>query len=439
MRNGTTIGRIRWTYFALTGLFWFSTAMLAPLYVIFLMKRGLTLGDVGLWAGTNTAAVLLLELPTGGLADAWGRGRTYAAANGIISVSLLLMALVPGRSVLFIGAALFGAGRALSSGSLDAWFIDSLKAEAPETDIEKELGPAGAVSLAALAAGSLLGSVLPGLAGRWGGPDGARAVALPLIADSLLKAVLAIATLVLIREDRRRESGARPLISSLKAFPDISTAVKRVIASDPRIRRLLAAGTVLALASGSLETFWQPRFLDITGRESGVVFGLVLSGGFLAAAAGSLVVPGMTKRLGGRRHLTALLGTVAAAAALGLLASVGKALPTALMLALCYLFLEAAGLPRKAMLNDAIPSEIRATMLSVDSLALYVGFSGIVLLGFLAQKSGIPVVWRLVAGVSFAGSWLYTGLGRKEKDGAQNPGRIDGRAAEGSDSCRGMV
>lgn len=419
MRSNNPIRRTRRLYFSLISLFWFSTALLTPLYVIFLMKRGLDLGDIGLWAGANTAAVILLELPTGGLADAWGRGRTFAAANLVISCSLLLMAVIPGRSILFIGAALFGAGRALSSGSLDAWFIDSLKEADPGIDIEKELGPAGAVSLAALAAGSLLGSMLPELAGRFESRSGLSAFAVPLIADSILKSVLAVLSLTLIRDSRGRgTSKGDPLVTSVKSLPGILRPVRKVVAANPMVRRLLVAGAVLAFGSGSLETLWQPRFAAVTGRESGVVFGLVLSGCFLAAAAGSLIVPRVTDRLGGRRYLTCLFGAGASSAAFLLLSFVGQGLPLALMLALSYFFLEAVGIPRKAMINDVIPSEIRATMLSVDSLALYIGFAGIAALGFLADRSGIPVVWRLVAGVSFAGSWLYSGLGRKVFNGA---------------------
>ncbi len=400
------VRKIRTIYYLLTGAFWFSTALLVPLYILYLMERGLNLGQIGLWAGANTAAVILLEIPTGGLADSWGRGRTYSTANLIIACSLLLMVLIPGTAVLYIGAAIFGAGRALSSGSLDAWFIDALIAENPKTDIEKELGPAGGIQLLALALGSVLGAMLPTLVSV---PflQSYPALAIPLLADASIKVLIAILTGILVKEPLRHDSAFQALKESVAAVPKIFKSVRLHLGRENLLIALFVAGTSISFVSGSLETLWQPHFSDLSGYTSGVRFGFVLAGGFLSGALCSFLAPGVTSLLGGRRYLTAMLFSILTTVAMILLSRAGTSLGMALAMSMVFFASEGIGVPRRALLNDLVPGDMRATILSVDSLVSYIGFAGIVGIGFLAESRGIPFTWRIVAFVAFPASLLY--------------------------------
>lgn len=409
-----SLKRIRATYYLLHGLFWFSTSLLAPLYILFLMQKGLDLGQIGLWAGANTLAVIILELPTGGLADAWGRGRTFATANVIIAVSLLLMVLVPGKGILFVGAAVFGAGRALSSGSLDAWFIDALKIINPNVDIERELGPAGAVALTALAIGSLIGSVLPGLPFSVSLLPGLPPLALPLLLDALLKIFTSVLTMLLIREPSRHETAFHALRVSLSEIPMMLSSIKSVLGRNRSLLWLFAGSAFIALGFGSLENLWQPRFALISGQDSGIMFGVVMASCFFAGALCSILAPLVTRLFSGRRYYTAFLFSIFTSGALFLLSFSAKSGLMAVSLMLAYFAGEGVSVPRKAMLNDGVPSAMRATMLSVDSLASYIGFAGITALGFLAASRGIPIAWRLVAIVLLPASGVYIAYGRKE-------------------------
>jgi len=65
----------------LTALRWLPTGMLIPVLVVLMQDRGLTLAQVGMVSATQSIVVLLLELPTGGLADAVGRRPVLAAVR----------------------------------------------------------------------------------------------------------------------------------------------------------------------------------------------------------------------------------------------------------------------------------------------------------------------------------------------------------------------
>jgi len=406
--------RVRLTFYSLSGLFWYSTALITALYVLFLMEKGLNLAHIGIWAGANTMTVILLEVPTGGLADAWGRGRTFALASLLLSGSLVLMAVVPGIPVLFIGAVLFGAGRALSSGSLDAWFVDALKKADPDGDIERDLGMAGGIVLLALAAGSLTGGALAGLSLPAGLQGDLPPLALPVLTDAGLKIILAVLTLVLIREPRRHESPWKALSASLRTVPQIARTAADTIRGARILPWLFTGGAALALGLGAVESFWQPRFLELSGINGTgkLVFGAVMAACFAGGAAVSMAAPLVTRLLGGKRHWSAFLFTLLFSGSLLMLAFSESRGFMAIFMILCYSIAEGSAVPRRALLNDAVPAEVRATMLSVDSLVMYIGFGGIVGLSFLAQAGGIPAAWKLAAAVIALLAFSYVAAGR---------------------------
>ena len=68
------------------------------------------------------------------------------------------------------------------------------------------------------------------------------------------------------------------------------------------------------------------------------------------------------------------------------------------------------------MVNEEIPAERRSTMLSVQSLASYVGgFSGSVILGYLAQNISISAAWIVAGVLSMVSLFLYVGVDRRRQ------------------------
>ncbi|NNH24459.1 MFS transporter, partial [Pseudokineococcus marinus] len=119
-------------YVALTALRWFPTGLLVPVLVLLAVDRGLSLTEVGLVAAAQGVVVLLLELPTGGLADALGR-RPLLVVAGIVGTAALAVLLVAGSPAVYAAAfALMGVWRALDSGPLQSWYVDA--ALAADTD-----------------------------------------------------------------------------------------------------------------------------------------------------------------------------------------------------------------------------------------------------------------------------------------------------------------
>ena len=148
------IRAIRARYYTITFLVWFSTALPLALSVLLAQARGLSLFEVGFALGVYSLTIVLLEVPTGGLADSVGRKRVALLAFVLAALYNLAFLLAFSFPALLLAMILYGVSRALSSGALDAWFVDALQAADPQVDLQPALAGAESVSLLALALGT---------------------------------------------------------------------------------------------------------------------------------------------------------------------------------------------------------------------------------------------------------------------------------------------
>lgn len=117
--------RARRRFIALTALRWLPVGVAVPVSVLLATARGLSAADIGVTVAVYGAVTLLLELPTGGLADALGH-RPVLALSGMFTVSgLLTMVVADGMALFLVSWALTGVARALGTGPLEAWWTPS--------------------------------------------------------------------------------------------------------------------------------------------------------------------------------------------------------------------------------------------------------------------------------------------------------------------------
>ena len=152
-RDNPSARQVRPRYLILHGLRWLPAGLLIPILVLLMQERGLTLTQIGLAVAAQGVLVLALELPTGGFADALGRKPVLVVASvvNLASVALLVVAnsFCPSVAVW----ALQGVFRALDSGPLESWYVDSTLAADPDAAYEKGLGQGGTVLGLGVAAG----------------------------------------------------------------------------------------------------------------------------------------------------------------------------------------------------------------------------------------------------------------------------------------------
>ncbi len=404
-----SVRAVKRVYYGLEFLHWFAVALPLPLSVLLIQARGLDLFQIGVLFGLYSFTIVLLELPTGGLADAIGRKPValLAALFMLGSISAFLVSFsVPAFALAFV---LLGVSRALSSGALGAWFVDSLLEAEPELDLQPSLAQAGTFTILGLTLGTLVGGLIPQLFPNLP-PDGSAVftpLAMTLVFSFGVKLIGTLGIVLFVRERRvERETAAAGVSSVPRILGEALTLSRR----NPIVLLLLAASFVGTFALMSVETFWQPRFAGWLGgsTENSITFGLLMTGAFAVGVVGNLASIPLSRLLGKRYGLVAALMQVVAGLAVVALALQTTAPFAAAFFWLYYLSNAASGSPVGTIFNDAIPSERRSSMHSVISLAGFGGsLLGSVALGFLAETVSVGAAWLVAGGVLTLSAGLY--------------------------------
>lgn len=419
-----TTKQIQRVYYLATALYWFATALPLALTTLLFRARGFSLFEIGISLGIYSATIVLLEVPTGGLADSVGRKRVALLAYGLMVLMSVILLLAFTLPVAILAMILYGMSRALSSGALDAWFVDALQSADVDVDLQPALAKAGTFTLLALGLGTLLGSALPQLA-VWLPAEGTAVLtplSLPILVSVLLKGVLMVFVALAVHEERPSGSTVT-WTAGLRATPQVVREALNLTRKSETI--LLLLGTTLAggLALSAVETFWQPQLSLLLDGASGntILFGLVMTGSFLAGMGGNMLATPLSRWLGGRYALVAAIMRGVQGLMLAILARQTAVLDFSLFFWLVYLNMGALDSPHRTLLNKAIPAEHRSAMLSVESLAGYLGgMLGSAGVGYLAQQTSIGTAWIMAAAVLMASLLLYVRLDLRQRRQAKS-------------------
>ena len=136
---------------------------LIPAYVIerlFWQQRGMNVQMVVFAEIIYAMTVTAFEIPSGILADKFGRKRMLAAYNALSAAELILLLFAHSFWQFAIAIFLAGIGKALSSGSENALLYDSLLNEGIHEKFEKYLGRLSAIDFTGSIIAALSGGVL---------------------------------------------------------------------------------------------------------------------------------------------------------------------------------------------------------------------------------------------------------------------------------------
>ena len=421
-----SIKSLRRRYALIVFLYWFATALPLALSVLLMTERGLSLAQIGLGMGFYSLIIVLLEVPTGGLADAVGRKRVALLAYALAAASSVFLLLAFSFPIFLAGMSLYGVSRALSSGALDAWFVDALRAIDPDADLQPALAHIETVSLLALGLGTLLGSALPRLFAGLPTDGRLSPLAIPVAAGLLVRIVLLPVVALLVHEPRPAGDAAASWRAGLRAVPALVYEAAALSRANGRFVLLMAASFVSGLAILALESFWQPFFValpgaTIDGAPNTLLFGLIMGGNFLFGMAGNLLAeppgrrPGRSGDAGAtnRHSLTAALARLLQGGFMLGLAGATRLMPAGAFFWLVYLAAGVGVSPHAALVNDEIPAARRSAMLSVQSLAAYAGsFLGGAALGWVADRWAIGAAWAIAGGLLVVSIAPYVMLDR---------------------------
>lgn len=400
-----TAARARRTLLVLTFTRWFPTGLIIGLTILLMLQRGLSLSEVGLVSAVQGFAVLALELPTGGLADALGRRPVLVIAAGVGIAAAVLFVTAHSLASFVLASALTGIYRALDSGPLEAWYVDTAHAEDPRIPVERTLAQAGAILGVAIAGGALLSGGLV----AWHPYAAASPLLLPFWVAIGLNAVHLVGNAIWVRElPPATETAGGRVWGSVRAAPLVVRDGLRQLATAPVLRCLVLVEVFWSVAMIGFETLNTARLAELVGGEdrAGAIIGPVSSAAWGLFAVGALLAGLASRRIG--LGWTALIARVLNG---GFVVVMGLAAgPVGLVVAFLasYSMHGAAGPMHSALLHRQASPANRTTVLSMNSMVAGGALSvGLLVLGPLAEHTSTATALVIAGAFSILGAVFY--------------------------------
>ncbi|MGO4273869.1 MFS transporter, partial [Paenibacillus sp. TAF58] len=246
---------------------------LIPAYVIerlFWEERGMTIQMVVYTEIIYALTIVLLEIPTGIMADKWGRKRLLVLSALLACSEFLILLYATEFWHFALVVFLAGVSHSASSGSENALLYDSLLLQGKASSFEKQLGRLNACNFVSAILAALCGSLLASKFGLelnyW---------------ISLGSALIALTLSLLLIEPAVEDSTLLEEVIPFKAYVSVSL---RFFRTNPSVSLVMLSAMVTGAAMGYIEEFWQ-----LYGSRLGIPIAYF---GVLSAAIMLLQLPG---------------------------------------------------------------------------------------------------------------------------------------------------
>ncbi|WP_199614090.1 MFS transporter [Paenibacillus alkalitolerans] len=413
MGNSRQLVRV---YIINQSLHWFIIGMLIPVITLFKLEKGMNLLEIGWIAACYSATVMLLELPTGGLSDALGRKRVYLISLVILFISCFFLLISWNFITLAIGTVLFGLARALSSGSIDAWFVDEYNRMEPDGDLQSKLAKAGIYIPLALGLSALIGGILPDLLGTRTVNLGAGIYSINFIVMGVMLIVQYIITKINVIEIAHTSRSSK-ILDGFKRLPVVISHSIQYGFKDTAVLMMLLSVFAWGFAFVGLEDYWQPQVKGMLGDKETAntwIYGLLTAGYFLSASVGSLLISSFSSRLTLQTPTLLFLLRLLLGCLFFVLALQNNIPGFAVFYLILFMVNGLAGAPGQALFNNQLKEENRSTMQSLYSFFMQSGaLAGGIVHGYVAFHYSVSTAWFAAAAVLALSSFTYLKIPEK--------------------------
>ena len=357
--------------------------MQSSIWVLYLAYCGMHLAQIGLLEGIYHATSIVCEIPSGAAADLLGRKRCMILSNICIAVSCVIMLFSKSFGCFAVSFVVQALGNNLNSGSEEALVYDSMKCLGQEEHYMGVYGRLNVLIEVAQGLATVAGGALAEFSYFW------------CYAACVVIAVLALLPVLWMAEPTQcgeaadtAGEGVEDAAEGTPAQRTIRETVKHhfavsacILQKDVRIGKIIGFYSVVFAAHTLLFFYSQQYFADLGYNKVQISVIMLLVGG--ASCLGALVSEKMYRWFGKKCLIPE---TVIIAGAI-----------------LCY-GAGKAGVANAALypiqsdsLNALIPSEQRATLISVDSMCFSIVMIVLFpLAGALADRWGLKTVLLLL-------------------------------------------
>ena len=367
-------------YFVYNALKGLGFGLFVALWVIYLQqRRGLSLTEATVVDVTFLITATLGEIPTGVVADVYGRRTSMLIGAALMGISMLLWPVVPFLPLIVLAYAGMALGYTFLSGAEDALFYESLKATGRADDYARFAGRVNATHVAAFAIGTAASGLL---------------ASIDMIVPFLVGGVCILSMFGVVLTFKEPHNHEHPTGQSRLSYRTVLRQSLAMLRERPGLRYPIFFLALVPLAAFFMETlFVQPQALKFGVPIAGIGF-IVMAVQIINIAASTWSQP-IATRVGERRVI--YLAPLVIVFSLVALAAF-QVLPALIFIAVIGF---ATALLRPLIMNRIhaeVTDDVRATILSMQSLT---GTALMALsepaLGYIADKAGLPAAYGVLA------------------------------------------
>ena len=380
---------IQRTYLTLLLFNTLAASLIWGINTIFLLEAGLSNFEAFAANAFFTLGQVIFEVPTGIIADNWGRRTSYLLGAFTLATSTALYLLLWHIKAPFwpwaFSSMLLGLGFTFFSGAVEAWLVDALKYTGYKGQLEGVFAKGQIITGIAMLTGSVAGGFIAQMTN----------LGVPYILRSAILIINFVLAFILMKDLGFMPKRTKNLVADVKMT--FASSIEHGLRNKYVKWVMLAApftyGVMFyffyALQPYLLELYGDPNAYGIAGIAAAIMAGAQIAGGFAA--------PHLRKFF--KRRTTVLISEVALGALLLIIIGWTNNFYAAILIVILWGLASAAVIPvRQAFINDLIPSQQRATVLSFDSL---MGSSG----GIVIQ----PILGRAADMWSYSTSFMIAG------------------------------
>lgn len=348
-----------------------------PTYVIFFQEvRGFSLMQIALLDSIFWLTTALSEVPTGIIADRWGRKLSMILGLALYSVAMLACATLEGFFGIAVAYFIWGIALTLTSGADEAIVYDTVDAMGRGVEYPRVVARAELLTITAGMFGGLLGGLLA-----------AVDLALPFFLSTLFGVVALVATL-LMREPRSQQHQI-----SISSSLVISGAVSTLRNRPGLLDKVLYVSIVPAGALVILMVYIQPYAVGVGFPVE--VLGFVVAAFNILRIFGAWLAPQLLRKMPANNLLWVILGTLCI---LPLTLSLVHGLKGVFLMALIGVVSSGIRPIVMPLIHEQVSADNRATVISLQSLLLTLVMASISpVLGWLADTYGLNHVFLALA------------------------------------------
>ncbi|MCK5066635.1 MAG: MFS transporter [Bacteroidales bacterium] len=358
-----------------------------PIVVPFYESNGLSMKDIMILQAVYSIAIVILEVPSGYLADVIGRRKTLILGAVFGTFGFATYSFSYGFIGFLVAEIILGIGQSCISGADSAMLYDSLLEKGEEKKYTRFEGRITSLGNVAEAVAGIAGGLLAGITLR-----------APYFAQIFVALIALPAAITLVEPTRKV-----PLIKA--GLMEIIRIARFALFIDRPLRRNILFSAITGTATLTMAWFAQPFFeysrIDIAW------FGILWTTLNLTVAITSYTAHHLEQKLGQRRSIV----LIALLIPLGYLALSRFHLPGGLLILYLFYLVRGYATPvLKDYINRITASHIRATVLSVRNFIIRLLFSLTgPLLGWVKDIYSLPQA-LLLAGSIFLVISIFTAI-----------------------------